>query len=309
MFEKTDLAREQDVLSLAEQHVPVLASFDAGLSDELHGIAAASGLTPAHIVVLNHYTDLRDLGHAHLDDNGCSVMYAPAADGSGPLLGQTWDTHGSATDFVRLLDVRDGRGRTLLFTITGCLGMAGLNDRGVGLMINNLNSVDAQVGVVWPALVRRALSQDTARAARDEVLAAPIGSGHHYMVADAREVFGVETSGTKKKVIQEGAERVHLHTNHCLDEEMMATAEVSPTSTTRVRYQTLADAVAAGATPTTAAGMLELFGGVSAQRKLEDGNAVATCGVFIADLATPSALTAAGPAGAGVDSSVLDLSK
>jgi len=309
MFEKTDLKREEDVLALARQHLPVLARFDEGLSDELHGIARGSGLSPAHIVVLNHYTDMRDLGHAHLDDSGCTVVFAPARDGHGPLLGQTWDTHGSATDFVRLLDVRDGDRRTLLFTITGCLGMAGLNDQGVALVINNLNSLDAKVGVVWPALIRRALAEQTAQAARDVILGAELGSGHHYMVADASAAFGIETSGTKKKVIQQGAEQIHLHTNHCLDDEMVATAEIGPGSTSKRRLQTMDDHFSTAGGPATAPELFGLFADVSAPRDLHTPNAVATCGTFIADLGARTALSASGPAGAGLDTTLTDLSK
>lgn len=309
MLEKTDLKREEDVLALAGQHLPVLSRFDAGLDDELRGIARGAGLSPEHIVVLNHYTDMRDLGHAHLDDSGCTVLFTPARDGAGPLLGQTWDTHGSATDFVRLLDVRDGDKRTLAFTITGCLGMAGLNESGVALVINNLNSLDARVGIVWPALIRRALQQSTAQDARDVILDAELGSGHHYMVADKDAAFGIETSGTKKKVIQQGADRTHLHTNHCLDDEMVATAEFSPTSTTQKRYSTIEAHLASETAPSTAPELFEVFGAVSATRNNDDGNAVATCGTFIADLGARTALTATGPAARGQEVTITDLSK
>ncbi len=36
--------------------------------------------------------------------------------------------------------------------------MAGVNSSGVGVTINNLSSTDARIGVIWPALVRKALT-------------------------------------------------------------------------------------------------------------------------------------------------------
>src|SRR5262249_50162505 len=75
------------VLAAAEAHLPVLARYHAGLHDELCGIAEGAGVTPAEIVVANHYTDLRDLdpdptrwkpapeGGAD-DPGGCSVLWA-----------------------------------------------------------------------------------------------------------------------------------------------------------------------------------------------------------------------------------------
>ena len=43
--------------------------------------------------------------------------------------------------------------------------MAGMNTARVGIAINNLFSTDATLGVVWPAMVRRALAA-ARRAAR-----------------------------------------------------------------------------------------------------------------------------------------------
>jgi isopenicillin-N N-acyltransferase-like protein len=308
---RTDLENEANVLRLAGQHLPVLRGFSAPMYAELEGIAAASGVSLEKLVLLNHYTDLRDLGREHLlDDSGCSVIYSPA-DG-GALLGQTWDTHASATDFTMLLEVPggpggEGDGRTSVFTITGCLGMTGMTSWGLGITINNLNSVDARVGVVWPALVRECLLRRTAEEARDVVMDAPLGSGHHYVVADEKSVFGVETSGTKKKVIQEGRDQVHLHTNHCLDDEMKETAVVAPTSTTGKRYEQIA-ALTQGGGPATARALYDALDHVSADRKAEEPHGVATCGAFVMDLVARRALAKRGPARADVDPMVVDLS-
>ena len=65
-----------------------------------------------------------------------------------------------------------------MFSLTGCLGLTGMNASRVAIAINNLYSTDATLGVVWPALVRRALQCTNALAARDLILRAPIGSGH-----------------------------------------------------------------------------------------------------------------------------------
>jgi len=79
--------------------------------------------------------------------------------------------------------------------------MAGMNASGVGIAINNLYSTDATLGIVWPAMVRRALHRTNASDARDVVMNSPIGSGHHYFVADSRDAYSIETSGTRRKII------------------------------------------------------------------------------------------------------------
>ena len=233
------------VLSLADKHVPLLAEFCPELHQELTGIASGAAMSPAEIVVLNHYTDLRDIAASQgkADDGGCSAIWGRV--NGHALLGQTWDMHASAAEFVMKLfvpahDTAEGRAPAAWFTtITGCVGMAGMNAEGVGITINNLRSLDARTGVVWPALVRRALWEHTASAARDVIVDAPLGSGHHYLVADGDEVFGIETSGVHRQIVFDGAEDIFIHTNHCVDARVGQASTVAAGSTTYMRYETL----------------------------------------------------------------------
>ena len=193
--------------------------------EELLGIAEGAIVSPEEIVVANHYTDLRDLDpdprdagspRRRSDAPDIDAPRAPAprprrrrlqhalgrvADGAHPRadLGHARDgdpvRHGA-----RVPESEDGPAATLL-TVTGCLGMAGMNAARVGIAINNLFSTDATLGIVWPAMVRRALHQDTAAAARDVIAASPIGSGHHYFVADRNDAFALEASGTRRKLV------------------------------------------------------------------------------------------------------------
>lgn len=247
------------VLRVASAHLPVLERYDRALSEELHGIAEGAGVSPAEIVVLNHYTDLRDIdassgaapegaGAGSDGDGGCSILWARTPDG--PILAQTWDMHATAIPYVMMLHV-PGTGEqpeAWLFTLAGCLGMTGLNRHGLGMAINNLHSTDARVGIVWPALVRRVLRERTAARARDVVLASPVGSGHHYLIADAASAHGIETSGDLREVMFEDTGGTsaagYVHTNHCLNPAVAARSRVPAASTTHDRYDWLAASVA-----------------------------------------------------------------
>lgn len=249
---RTDLAMDrgsfadsEELRQVAGLHLPLLERFSPELSAELLGIARAAGITPEAAVILNHYTDLRDVPGTVLreptgdDPGGCTAIYHPGE--HGPVLGQTWDMHGTAEPFVRLLRIRPRHGDTevLCFTLTGCLGMTGLSESGVAVTINNLTSTDGQVGVVWPALVRALLAAGSAAAARDLLLRTRLSSGHHYMLADGREFFGVETSGKLKMQTQRGARAAHLHTNHCFD-PVLRKHEAVPKASTSFRRMELA---------------------------------------------------------------------
>ena len=288
---RSDFGTERVLLDVAALHLPLAHSFDRALFEELEGLSEGSGLSLEELVVLNHYTDLRDLGKAELDDGGCSTLFKKTSTGN--ILGQTWDMHGSATDYVALLDIEDDGVKTVVFTIVGCVGMTGLNGHGLGMTINNLNSTDAVVGIIWPILVRRCLREESAINAKAVLENAPIGSGHHYIVADDKDVFGVETSGTIKKVIQQGSDGVHLHTNHALDADVAKKTRVMPTSTTHARYEKLCALKLENID--SAAALYREFGAVSNAQDPEAPHGVATCGAFVMDLRQARALACKGP--------------
>jgi isopenicillin-N N-acyltransferase-like protein len=159
----------------------------------------------------------------------------------GALCGQTWDMHATSMPYVIMLHQpeQDGRPAAWLLSLTGCLGLAGMNQHGVALCVNNLPATDARIGAAWPAVVRRALDQSSAREARDALIEAPNGSGRHFLVADSREVFGVEVSGSRAAVVFVGQDRHYVHTNHALDPEIAARTPTAPGATTHDRFRYL----------------------------------------------------------------------
>lgn len=238
------------VMELAAAHVPVLYDYDRNLAEELVGIAEGAAVDPAAIVVINHYTDLRDLRvetklNGDVGD-GCSAFFTRTPEG--PVSAQTWDTHASVIPYVMMLRVAprfDEPGAWLL-SITGCLGMAGLNSAGVAVAINNLAGKDARIAPVWPAVVRRALAMADASAARDRILSTEFGSGRHYLVADEDHAFGIEGAGSKHQVVYSGEADSYVHTNHCLEPTLGEACRVPSASTTYDRYRILDERFARG---------------------------------------------------------------
>jgi isopenicillin-N N-acyltransferase-like protein len=257
-----------EVHAAASPHLAVLERYDRGLYEELIGIAEGAAVTPEDVIVANHYTDLRDLpadpakwraaprrddpearhraDSDALRNDGCSAIWSETP--TGRVLGQTWDMHATAIPYVMLLRVpaSEAGPAAAFLTVTGCLGMAGMSAARVGLVINNLYSSDATLGVVWPAVVRRALQQPNAPAARDVIATSPIGSGRHYFVADRSAAFALEASGTRRKQIFAGGV-AYCHTNHCLDADIAALSSVPAGSTTYERQSWLEASLARAA--------------------------------------------------------------
>ncbi len=302
MLERTDLKTADNVLALARQHLPILKAFDGGLYDE-----RGAQLSPEAIVVLNHYTDLRDLGLKDLaprhEPDGCSAWFvADGVVGGERFLGQTWDMHGSATPFALMLTIPHERGTQVFFTITGCLGMTGMTSWGTALTINNLNSLDATQGVVWPAMVRKCVGQPSARDALNVAMSGAIGSGRHYIFADDNEAFAIETSGTIKRQVWAQASSTTtaspsaswFHTNHCLNDAIGEKSRVLPTSTTLKRFETLKARDDAGARPKTPRDLYAAFGDVALPFNPQAADDTATCGALVMDIRRREALACVG---------------
>lgn len=260
--ERGAFSGDAEVLRLAARHLPVLRAHAPSLHDELLGIARGADVSPELVVVLNHYTDLRDVppGATVSDPGGCTAIYTAGHDG--PVLAQTWDMHASALPYVRTIRVAPSGSddEVVCLTLTGCLGMAGISGAGVAVTINNLHSTDGRIGLVWPALVRAMLACPSAAEARALLQRAPRSSGHHYMIADGRDFYGVETSGELEVLTQTGPRAAHLHTNHCFD-PVLRKREAVPAASTTFHRLNHATTIYAQARPVTADALWDLFHG------------------------------------------------
>lgn len=316
-FQSADHVRQA-----AAAHLPVLAEHLPEMHEELLGIAEGSAMTPEDIVILNHYTDLRDVPPAVVglpegevdvgDPGGCTAVYFTGVDG--PLLGQTWDMHASAEPFVRMMSIEPpGTDQQVLcFTLTGCLGMAGLGQDAVAVTINNLSSTDGGLGVVWPAVVRAMLQAPSAQAARERLLGLPLSSGHYYSIADGRDFFGIETSGQRKVLTQTGPRAAHLHTNHCFD-PVLRQHEAVPRGSTSFARLNMATTLYAQQRPASLEEMWSLLGSHDGNPSSQlcthqdevhgDDTYSRTCGRLVMKLRTGEVRTARGCSkrDAGVD--------
>lgn len=231
-----------DVLELGRACLSHHWAFAPDLMEEMQGMAEATGIGLNELVIMNGFTDFVDvvanpeaMGHHHtngplpgvaVDGGGCTAFVVDAStagDGRG-YLGQTWDMHASATPYVLLLDLRPDDGPALItFTITGCVGMIGMNEHGVAVGINNLLGADGRPGVHWVYVVRKMLAQRSVERALEVLQRAQLSGAHNYLLmgptasGDWRG-FDVEQMATRAAVTP--VDSFYVHTNHCLISEM-----------------------------------------------------------------------------------------
>ena len=230
------------VIALAEACVLEHQRYAPDLMEELAGMAEATGLSLAELVINNGFTDFIDVvynlggslkpaGAPPLASDNCTAFLVPnhrSATGEA-FFGQTWDMHASATPYVILLRGKPDAGPAFLaFTITGCVGMIGMNSAGIAVGINNLMAADGQIGLTWPFVVRKVLQQDNLADALACVTEAKLAGAHNYLLMDrAGAAYEVEAMSTSHYVRELGAETIS-HTNHCLIQQNLDVARERP---------------------------------------------------------------------------------
>lgn len=212
----------EEILALAERMLPAHEMYDADIYAEMVAMAEAAGLSAAEAVVVGGYTDFVDTVRAYAGgtsvENNCTALLVPdgMAGGNG-YLAQTWDMNSSATPHIVLLDVEPTGGpRALVFTTVGALGQIGMNEAGIAIGINNLTAADGRLGVTWPFVIRKALRQSTFDDAVRCVVDADLAGGHSFLIFDnGGQGVAIEAMPTATH-IEELADSVLAHTNHCL---------------------------------------------------------------------------------------------
>ncbi len=218
-----------EVLALADACLEEHRRYAPELVEELQGMADATDLSLAELIVVNGFTDFVDTVYnagrekprfaAPAGADNCTAFIVPdgKAEGGQGFYGQTWDLHDSSMPHVILLrGAPEGKPGFLSFTTVGCVGMIGMNEEGIAVGINNLVGADGQIGVTWPFVIRKILEQTDLEAALSCITEAKLAGAHNYLLFDKEgRGYNVEAMSTALYVTELGDEAV-VHTNHCL---------------------------------------------------------------------------------------------
>lgn len=216
MQEKNKNLNNSFIKEESQRQLKITQEYDSALYEELCGIAQGAGLDLSDIIVLNNYTDFRDI---NFQDEGCSAVYINKNHNG--LLGQTWDMHKSAMHYVCLINIpgTEESPGLISFSLVGCIGMMGYNSHGIGITVNNINTLDATSGVIWPAFIRKTLQAKTFSQTTENVKNTPFTSGHAYLIADKDQCYNWEATPSKQEIVTQCHHNNYTyHTNHCLSE-------------------------------------------------------------------------------------------
>lgn len=224
------LPREQ-VLELAGACVEYHFEYAPDQMEQMVGMSAATGLSIPELVIANGFTDFVDViyntepgnDQPATKGNECTsfLVANEATANQQAMLGQTWDMHASATPYVILLKAQPKDEPALIaFTITGCIGMIGMNEAGIAVGINNLVMKDGQPGVTWPFVCRKILAQTNIEDALQCILTARLAGGHNYVIMDNQgKGFNIEATTTSYQVKPLDNNFI-AHANQCLGDPL-----------------------------------------------------------------------------------------
>lgn len=187
------------------------------LYDEVRGIADGSEQRFEDIMVLN----LLDEFWVYLDDpnnHHCSDIGVPSRNGMPAMVAQNMDIEGY-TDGYQTLIRREGNENhpaQLLLTHPGLIVLNGMNDKGVGVVVNTIMQLKASsTGLPVAFVVRKILDCSSKEEISQFIQSVPHASGQNYIVGVGGEVMDFEASAGKVVPFNpENENGTVYHTNH-----------------------------------------------------------------------------------------------
>ncbi|WP_209323985.1 C45 family autoproteolytic acyltransferase/hydolase [Brevibacterium renqingii] len=236
---------EADVRSAAASSWARLQEWSPPAAEEVEAVAAGAGIETTELMEIIARTEI--MTQAEAAQTECSTLSSTCPGAS--VAAQNWDW---AADFSTLWHINDvgavpGQHRHVGIAEYGMLGKIGLNEAGVGVLLNILKHTDdGPGGVPIHMILDRVLCEaDSLNEALEIIHSAPTSSSSIITVITAEAAVQVEIAAGAKRERRAGADGFLIHTNHFLHPDLLDGAlELRPDSTSRARHRHLEEAVA-----------------------------------------------------------------
>ncbi|WP_067037630.1 C45 family autoproteolytic acyltransferase/hydolase [Allomuricauda sp. CP2A] len=192
------------------------------LYKEIQGIAEGSQQDFQDILLLNlldeFWVYVNNINNT--DSHHCSSMGVPEANGRPGYISQNMDLESFRDGYQVLMRIKKTKDNPeqLILTYPGLVGLNGLNDKGIGVVVNTLMQLKASSEGLPVAFVVRGLINATSK---DEMLDfvqnIKHASGQNYILGIKGEVYDFEASTNKVvRYAPDNENGIVYHTNHPL---------------------------------------------------------------------------------------------
>ncbi|MBW1816792.1 MAG: hypothetical protein JRJ60_06480 [Deltaproteobacteria bacterium] len=206
------LKRSRPYRDVLQEHTPHLL-------EEMEGIGRGADVTLDEVVFLNARTELMSVRDpAAVGECTAMGLTGERTVGGHPLLAQNWDWHHRVINGTALFRVSPpGRPTCLLLAEAGQVGKIGINDNGLGVLLNILFCGKVRIGLPVHVLLRCVLEMTDVANALSFLQGAPRASSSHFLVGDAPgNIMGLElTPETIGRILP--VRGAVVHTNHFCD--------------------------------------------------------------------------------------------
>ncbi len=208
---------KRDVYDRAGSVIKVCEEYDAGLVDEMRGLADAVDIDLEAVVSMNGRYELAWASPDQLL-GGCTAIAAlPRASESGEtLLAQNWDYRMGVSDSCIVLKAKvDDCPTVVMHTEAGIIGQKGLNSNGVGIVINAMVSNLDRLGESVPFFLvcRKMLDSPRFSEATKAFMNAKRSVSYNVMLAGEGVAVDLEAHPDDVSIIYPEAGLL-VHTNH-----------------------------------------------------------------------------------------------
>lgn len=196
--------------------LPRIEKYDAGMAEELRGMAHGAGVPLSEIVLLQ----IRNQLQAD-KEGGCTSFSLAGTCVASPVVGQNWDNDPALGPFTLVL-TRRPVDQPAFTTVTqaGLIAYVGFNDAGIGLCLNSLPAPSRPEGVPHYFMVRRIFQgrslTDAIKAVTEPERAIPA----NIMLATPQGPADLEVTIDQVHVLSDATQVTHA--NHALHPELVA---------------------------------------------------------------------------------------
>ena len=219
LFAQTAKIPWSRVLTIASDFEPTVREKWPAYLSEMEGLAAGAGVTLLDILAINVRTEI----NFGLFSDGCTSLSWLTPETS--FLAQNWDWMDAQKENLICLSIaQQGKPRIKIITEAGLIGKIGLNDAGVGVLLNAIRAKGVDTTRLPCHLALRMVLESYSKDEAVRTLESyGIASSCHMLVADG-ETGGValEWSFDDGKQIVKNSKGQVFHSNHYLDPTMKA---------------------------------------------------------------------------------------
>ncbi len=216
----------EKALEVARTSIAYAADYAPELMTEVEGIAEGAGLAVEQVMLVN----VRNQVPAAVDGACTGVVIEPgrATSGTG-FAGQNWDNDPAMDRFSVVLIRRPaGAPAHMNFTQPGIIGYMGLNEAGLGVVMNTLPAPAQGVGVPWYFLVRRMYLHASLGPVVEEVRRARRAIPANVALLTADGAADLEVTVDDVHVLRANARGALVHTNHCVHPDLVHVNDLFP---------------------------------------------------------------------------------